>query len=47
MRRRFLPGLLLGASAAGIAYACGASGLWIAVAGAWVAALAYVLTQPS
>ncbi|MFM9635895.1 hypothetical protein [Streptomyces turgidiscabies] len=30
MRRRFTPGLLLGASSAGIAYACGAS-VWLTV----------------
>lgn len=32
--KHFRTGLLLGAAAAGIAYACGASPAWIAVAGA-------------
>jgi hypothetical protein len=39
--RRFVTGLLLGASAAGIAYACAAPLLWVAVVGVAVAVLVW------
>jgi hypothetical protein len=40
-RGRFMTGLLLGASAAGIAYACSAPPLWVALIGITVAVLVW------
>lgn len=43
--RHFRTGLLLGASVAGIAYACGASPPWVALLGAGFGAVVWALAS--